>query len=103
MDDAILKAVLLDHTGEVKVEALASLLHRIRKAIGVRSLSAHPGGLDAHGAGHLATGLSAPVQKRLVRRDTGEPFWFFQQTIEVDGEKIKVVLHTDNEEVARGE
>ena len=100
MDDTLLTNVLIDNNGAVDVEVLASLLRRIRKVVGVRALSSHPGSLDAHGAGHLATGLGSPEERRLVRKDTGEPFWFFRDTIEVDGKKIRVTLHTDREETA---
>ena len=101
MDNAILKAVLLDNNGSVDVEVLASLLRRIRKVVGVRALSSHPGWLAAHGAGHLATGLSSPEGKACTRRDTGERFWRYEGSVEVDGEKVGVTLFCNDESTLR--
>lgn len=103
MDDAILTNVLIDHTGAVDVEALASLLHRVRKVVGVFALSISPRGLDAHEADHLVTGLSSPEKKDCARRDTGEIFWYYDGSVEVDGEKVRVTLFCNDEEVARGQ
>ena len=106
MDDTILTNVLIDHTGAVDVEALASLLHRVRKVVGVFSLSISPRSLDAHEADHLVTGLATgpeEVEKKdCVRRDTGELFWYYDGSVDIDGEELRVILFCKDgdEEVA---
>ena len=103
MDDAILKAVLLDHTGEVKVEALVGLLRRILAIAGTRSLEIYEGSLRAHGADHLVTGLSSPERKDLVVEESGRPFHFYREHIDIDGEKVEVTFYCKEtaEEAAR--
>ena len=102
MDDAILRAILLDHTGEVRVETLARLLQNILAIVGTRTIEAYEGTVSAHGAGHLATGLDAPKRRDFVRKGTGAPYHIFEGEVEVDGQPIEVVLFCDPE-VARGE
>ena len=113
MDDAILRAVLLDHTGEVRVEALASLLRRILAIAGTRSLEVYEDTLSAHDADHLVTGLSSPKRCDLVVKESGRPFHFYREHIDIDGEDIKVTFYCKEteeeaararvEEVARGQ
>lgn len=100
MDDAILRAILLDHTGTVDVETLARLLQSIRKIVGTRTIEAYEGTVSAHGAGHLATGLDAPKRQDFVRKGTGEPYHVFTGEVECDGQPIEVVLFCNDEETA---
>ena len=103
MDNALLKAILLDHTGEVRVEALASLLRRILAIAGTRSLEIYEGSLSAHDADHLVTGLSSPKRCDLVVRESGRPFHLYREHIDIDGERVKVTFYCKEtaEEAAR--
>jgi len=101
VDDILLTNVLLDHTGEVRVHALASLMRRVLTVVGASHLTVTGRSLSVMGAPHMARGLVNPVPFEFT--SGGSRHHIQQDMVENDGEQFRIQVFLDGqcEEVAR--